>query len=83
MRKPVRSHGYSALLTVLIEARHEADLTQRQLAERLGVPRSVVSKSETGERRIDPLEVYEWAKACGADPKAFFIRFVRAVERKP
>lgn len=82
MRKPVRSHGYSALLTLLIEVRHEADLTQRELAERLGVPRSVVSKSETGERRMDPLEAYDWAKACNGDAKAFFIRFVRAVERQ-
>ena len=83
MRKPVRSRGYGALLAVLVETRREAGITQRQLAERLKVPRSVVSKTETGERRIDPMEAYEWAKACGADAMEFFIRFVRAVERRP
>lgn len=83
MRKPVRSRGYGALLNVLIEVRHEAGFTQRQLAERLKVPRSVVSKVESGERRIDPMECAEWAVACGAKPQAFFTRFTRTLERRP
>lgn len=83
MRKPVRSRGYGALLALLADVRHEAGLTQRQLAERLKVPRSVVSKSETGERRIDPMECAEWAWACEAEPQAFFTRFARTLKRRP
>ena len=41
------------ILKVLREAKH---LTQAQLAHKLSVPQSFVSKYETGERRIDVIE---------------------------
>lgn len=82
MRKPLRSRGYGLLLGLLADVRHEAGLTQRQLAAALKVPRSVVSKVETGERRIDPMECAEWALACGLKPQLFFARFTLALERR-
>jgi transcriptional regulator with XRE-family HTH domain len=82
LRKPVRSRGYGLLMSLLSEVRQEAGLNQRQLAELLKVPRSVVSKVETGERRIDPMECAEWAQACGLKPQLFFARFARALERR-
>ncbi len=38
-------------------------MRQQDLAERLGVPQSYVSKFETGERRLDVLELRQ---VCGA-----------------
>lgn len=77
MAKTLWSRRYGALLNVLIAVRHEAGLTQRELAERLGRPRSYVSKIETAERRVDPVECEEWAKACGKNPLELFARFLR------
>ena len=42
--------------TMLRDLRQEKGLTQTQLAERLGLPQSYVSKYETGERRLDFVE---------------------------
>jgi transcriptional regulator with XRE-family HTH domain len=71
------------LLAVLVEARHKAGITQRGLAARLKLPRSYVSKVETGERGIDPVECVAWAKACRVDPVELFTAFVQSLERRP
>jgi transcriptional regulator with XRE-family HTH domain len=47
------------LLTLLRQVRGEAGLTQWDLAGRLGRPQSFVSKYESGERRLDILELRE------------------------
>jgi transcriptional regulator with XRE-family HTH domain len=52
----------------LIEARKKADLTQVEVAERLGKPQSFVAKYEGGERRLDVIEYVAVAKAIGIDP---------------
>lgn len=69
-------------MAVLTEVRQEAGLTQRALAARLKMPHSYPSKVETGERRIDPVEVIAWARACGADPNEVFGRVVSGVGRR-
>jgi transcriptional regulator with XRE-family HTH domain len=45
------------LQALLKELRVEANLRQVDIAERLGVPQSYVSKYESGERRLDVIEV--------------------------
>lgn len=42
-------------------AREQARLTQFEVAQRLGRPQSYVSKCESGERRIDIIELMEFA----------------------
>jgi len=44
--------------------RESANFTQRDLAERLGKPRSFVYKVETANRRIDPIEFAAWCRCC-------------------
>jgi transcriptional regulator with XRE-family HTH domain len=60
----------------LRDARLKADLTQAELAKRLGKPQSFISKLERGENE-DPTisEVVALAKALGIDPLA--LRFGR------
>jgi transcriptional regulator with XRE-family HTH domain len=63
---------YRALLARLREARKEADLSQEEVAASLGVKQKFVSKIETGERRIDPVELQELAKLYGK-PISWFL----------
>lgn len=46
----------------LIAARESAGLTQREAAARLGRSHSFVAKSEAGERRIDVIELLQFAR---------------------
>jgi len=55
----------------LIAAREEAGLNQRQVGERLGFSHSFLSKCETGERRIDIMELLQLAKVYGKRPQYF------------
>ncbi|MEM1353901.1 MAG: helix-turn-helix transcriptional regulator [Planctomycetota bacterium] len=66
-RKPSPQHrpAYQQLCRQLKLWREEAGLTQRALAEELGVVYSYVAKCESGGRRMDPLEYAAWCKACG------------------
>lgn len=81
--KTLRSRGHRALIDVLVEARRKAGLTTRQLGERLKRPHSYVVKIEGGERKIDPVECRDWARACGMTPRAFWYRFELRFERDP
>lgn len=63
--KSIRTNEYSAFVRRLIAARREADVTQRELAARLGRPQSFVSKYERQERRLDVVEFIEISRALG------------------
>jgi transcriptional regulator with XRE-family HTH domain len=55
-------HRYAQFLGKLKQARVEAALTQVEVAKRLQRPQSFVSKIESGERRVDVVELSELAK---------------------
>jgi len=50
---------YQSLLKRLREARAEAGLSQVDVAKRLGLAQPLVSRIESGERKIDPIEFAE------------------------
>lgn len=54
--------AYKRFLAHLVQARHEADLTQVEVAKRLGKAHSFVSKCELGERRVDFVELQQLAR---------------------
>jgi transcriptional regulator with XRE-family HTH domain len=56
---------YEAFRERLRRARVEAGLTQEEVAARLRRPQTWVSKCELGERRVDFVELEDWAAACG------------------
>ncbi len=65
MPRTIHSKQYQAFLERLKSARKRAKLTQAEVALKLNKPQSYVSKSESGERRIDATEVVEFAKIYG------------------
>ena len=58
----VHSKGYQELLKRLRRARVEAGLTQVHVAGKLKKPQSFVAKCESGERRLDFVELQAIAK---------------------
>jgi transcriptional regulator with XRE-family HTH domain len=75
----VTSPSYEAAINHLIEIRKSAGLSQRDLAERLGKPRSFVSKLESRERRLDVVEFLAYSKALGVDPSELVVSLRHAV----
>lgn len=63
--KSLHSEAYQRFLVRLRSAREQARLTQIEVAQRLGRPQSYVSKCESGERRIDVIELKELATLYG------------------
>jgi transcriptional regulator with XRE-family HTH domain len=63
------------LCTALREAREAAGLTQTDLAKRLGVGQSYVSKIENGDRRIEVAELVLVCRALDIDP----VKFIKAI----
>jgi transcriptional regulator with XRE-family HTH domain len=75
----LHSPQYQKFCAKLRAWREDAGLTQRDLGKRLGKPHSYVAKTETGQRRMDPLEFIAWCKQVGVDPAEEIRRLARAV----
>lgn len=77
---PVKKSTYLAqrkrFLALLRETRINTGLTQAELASRLHRDQTFVSKYETGERRLDILELRDVCRALSVD----FKDFVRALD---
>ena len=67
MTKTIRSPGHEALRDALIAARKAAGMTQADLAEKLKCHQSFVARIESGERRIDVIEMIVLARAIDID----------------
>jgi transcriptional regulator with XRE-family HTH domain len=63
---------YEEFRARLIQARLDAGMMQTEVAEALGKPQSYVSKCERGERRLDAVELAQWAKVYDK-PITFFV----------
>lgn len=69
MAQSTHNRDYQLLLAVLKAARKRVGVTQIELAERLGNTQTFVSTCERGERRIDAVELVEFAEAMGVAPQ--------------
>jgi transcriptional regulator with XRE-family HTH domain len=89
----VYTERYQKLLERLLEARRESGLTQVDVAQAFGKPQSFVSKCESGERRIDVVELGAFANLY-RKPLTYFVAEVdlpagaslsldRAVQEEP
>jgi len=71
---------YEAFRAKLVSIRKDAGLTQRQLAVKLRRVRTLVERIETGERRVDVVELYWICSACGADPESTFLEVAKLIK---
>lgn len=65
MEKSIHGEQHAALRRLLRQMRAETGLRQIDLAKRLGEPQSFVSKYESGERRLDLIELRQICAALG------------------
>lgn len=80
--KSVHTEDYKLFLSLLRNARVEAGLNQRELAKRLAVGQSVISKCESGERQLNIVELRDWCvKGLGLDWLAFLAEFEIAAQK--
>lgn len=81
MAKTLGSPLHEAVTSFLIEARHSAGLTQTQVARRLGRHQSFVANFESGQRRIDVVELFDLADAIGFEPEKL-IRRIKSLRKR-
>jgi transcriptional regulator with XRE-family HTH domain len=70
---------HEALRKFIKEEREKADLTQHELARLIRRSQSYVATIETGQRRIDVVELVELASALGFDPTVA-LRLVKSIK---
>lgn len=63
---------YQRVLARLVRLRQEAGLSRQDLANRVGLPLAVISKIESGKRRMDPTEFHRVCQALGQDDLKLF-----------
>ncbi|MEK7068061.1 MAG: helix-turn-helix transcriptional regulator [Patescibacteria group bacterium] len=62
MVKSIHTKEYAYFVERLRKARLEAGLTQAQIAKKLGRPQSHISNVESGQQRVDVVELKRFAK---------------------
>lgn len=63
LRLSIHSVEHTKLRQLLIRRRLDLELSQRALADRMGVIHSFVGKVETGDRRLDVFEFIDYCRA--------------------
>lgn len=81
--RPLHDREYRVLVRLLRELRVEKGVTQVELAARLKIDQSLVSKVERRERRLDIAELRRVCVALGVPLAEFVERFERALAAKP
>lgn len=74
---------YITFRAALRDARKRAGFTQKQLAERLEAPQSFVSKYESGERRLDVVELRRVCAALSISTSQFLARLESRIKGSP
>lgn len=68
LMKTIHTNRYRRLVTLLIDARKRAGLTQGDVGKRLGRSQSHVASIENGGRRLDIVELIDFCAIIGVDP---------------
>ena len=65
MTKSIQTKEYAYLVDRMKKARVEAGLTQVEVAKKIGRPQSHISNIESGQQRIDVIELKRFAQLYG------------------
>lgn len=71
MKRSIHTKEYAVFVERLRKARQEAGLTQVQVAKKLKRPQSYVSNVESGQQRVDVVELQKFAKLYDKDAHDF------------
>jgi transcriptional regulator with XRE-family HTH domain len=71
MKKSIHTKEYAVFVERLRKAREEAGLTQVQVAKKLKRPQSHISNVESGQQRVDVVELKRFAKIYKQDTNYF------------
>ncbi|MFA4991596.1 MAG: helix-turn-helix transcriptional regulator [Candidatus Omnitrophota bacterium] len=71
MVKTIYTKTHKALVRQLVKARKLAGLKQEKVAKKLGKTQSYISKIESGQCRIDIVQIKELAAIYKKNPKDF------------
>jgi len=71
MKKTIYDDDYKVFVKKLKKARNEAGLTQVQVAKKLGCTQAYLSKVESGQLRVDVLELKRLAGLYGKNSSYF------------
>jgi transcriptional regulator with XRE-family HTH domain len=83
MQKSIWSREQAVLAGLLREMREEAGLSQVRVAELLDEPQPFVSRYESGERRLDLVELRQICRVLGIALGDLVRRFEGRVEEPP
>jgi transcriptional regulator with XRE-family HTH domain len=75
MFKSLNSKEYNVFLKTFYSLRLGTGIKQVDLANKLDVPQSFISKIENGERRVDLLELKQIVEALGVTLTDFVVEF--------
>ncbi len=67
IRESIHSETHMRIRETLKDKRLELGLSQRVLAQKLSVTHSLISKVESGDRRLDVVELKRYTAALGLD----------------
>jgi transcriptional regulator with XRE-family HTH domain len=81
MRNPLHSEKYKLFLEELNALRAEAGISQMELAARMQIGQDIVSRCESGRRRVDVFELALWTHACGSTLEMFVKRLDERIQR--
>ncbi|MGC9968176.1 MAG: helix-turn-helix transcriptional regulator [Minisyncoccia bacterium] len=71
MTRSIRTKEYAYFVEKLRKAREEAGLTQAEVAKKIKRPQSHISNVESGQQRVDVVELQAFAKIYNKDIKYF------------
>lgn len=66
---------YKSFCKVIKLEREKRSFKQSELADKLGIKQSFISKTENGERRLDIIELLEYCEAMNMSLTDFVFRF--------
>ena len=81
MAKSLHTPEYEHFRSLLITAREKSGLTQAEVSKRLGRPQSFVSKYESGERRLDVVELVQVCLILGIEPQSIVAKVQARAKR--
>lgn len=81
MGSTIYSAEHRQFVALLRELREAAGLTQEELAERLDRDQPWVSVVESGQRRIDVIELRHICRALSVDPVDFMVTLEQRIKR--